>query len=169
MSNFPSLQPAMTVLVTLGDMSPVGSASRGTPLAIAAMVDGTVKSEPGFAPAIDAAWVGQGADYIHNDPSGKHMRLNAHAVVKDKSGALVYLSYSGVVDITPELGLVLGGSPDAKTTEFGNSFIEMKFETGDEKLKDLETGVFIGAGRFVVEKGKPVVVEYKLSKAVKGN
>lgn len=40
---------------------------------------------------------------------------------RDKSGALVYLSYSGVVDITPELGLVLGGSPDAKTTEFGNS------------------------------------------------
>lgn len=40
---------------------------------------------------------------------------------RDKSGALVYLSYSGVVDITPELGLVLGGSPDAKTTAFGNS------------------------------------------------
>ena len=46
--------------------------------------------------------------------------------------------------------------------------IEMKFETGDEKLKDLETGVFVGAGRFVVEKGKPVVVEYKVSKAAKG-
>ena len=47
--------------------------------------------------------------------------------------------------------------------------IEMKFETGDEKLKDLETGVFIGAGRFVIEKGKPIVVEYKISKAVKGD
>ena len=122
---------------------------------------------------------------------------------RDKSGALVYLSYSGVVDITPELGLILGGSPDAKTTAFGNScrpralaspfcqmhpyvycllpsfhfqpnsmianlVIEMKFETGDEKLKGLETGVFLGAGRFVVEQGKPVVVEYKISKAVKG-
>ena len=41
--------------------------------------------------------------------------------LRDKSGGLVYLSYSGVVDITPELGLVLGGSPDAKTTDFGNS------------------------------------------------
>lgn len=46
------------------------------------MVDASVKSEPGFTPAIDAACVGQGADYIHNDPSGKHMRLDAHAVVK---------------------------------------------------------------------------------------
>ena len=41
--------------------------------------------------------------------------------LRDKSGGLVYLFYSGVVEITPELGLVLGGSPDAKTTEFGNS------------------------------------------------
>ena len=46
--------------------------------------------------------------------------------------------------------------------------IEIKFETGDEKLKDLELGVFVGAGRFLVEKGKPVVVEYKISKIVKG-
>ena len=50
-----------------------------------------------------------------------------------------------------------------------NLVIEMKFETGDEKLKDLETGVFLGAGRFVVEPGKPAVVEYKISKAVKGS
>ena len=47
--------------------------------------------------------------------------------------------------------------------------IEMKFETGDEKLKDLELGVFVGSGRFLVEEGKPAVVEYKISKVVKGN
>lgn len=45
--------------------------------------------------------------------------------------------------------------------------IEMRFETGDEKLKELETGMFVGAGRFRVEEGK-VVVEYKMSKVVKG-
>lgn len=58
--------------------------------------------------------------------------------------------------------------PIPKKNLIVNLVIEMKFETGDEKLKDLETGVFVGAGRFVVEKGKPVVVEYKISKAVKG-
>ena len=47
--------------------------------------------------------------------------------------------------------------------------IEMKFETGDDKLKDLELGVFVGAGRFLAEKGKPAVVEYKISKIVKGS
>ena len=44
----------------------------------------------------------------------------------------------------------------------------MKFETGDEKLRALETSVFVGAGRFVVQKDKPVTVEYKLSKVVMG-
>lgn len=41
-----------------------------------------LKSEPGFEPAIDAEIVGNANDYIHNDPDGKHMRLNAHGVVK---------------------------------------------------------------------------------------
>lgn len=41
--------------------------------------------------------------------------------LRDKSGGLVYVSYDGVVEMTPELGLVFGGSPDAKTTDFGKS------------------------------------------------
>ena len=44
----------------------------------------------------------------------------------------------------------------------------MRFETGEEKLKDLELGTFVGAGRFLVGDGKPVTVEYKLSKLIKG-
>ena len=44
----------------------------------------------------------------------------------------------------------------------------MKFEIEDEKLKDLEIEVFLKAGRFVIEKGKSVMVEYKISKTVKG-
>ena len=46
------------------------------------MTNMVVKSEPGFSPSIDAEIVGSGNDYIHNDPSGKHMRLDAHGVVK---------------------------------------------------------------------------------------
>ena len=46
------------------------------------MTGGTVKSESGFSPAIDAEFFGTGADYIHNDPDGKRMRLNAHGVLK---------------------------------------------------------------------------------------
>lgn len=42
------------------------------------------------------------------------------------------------------------------------------FQTGDEKLRELETSTFVAAGRFRYEQGKPVVVEYKVSKVVKG-
>lgn len=46
------------------------------------MTGGSIKSESNFSPAIDAQFEGVGADYIHNDPSGTHMRLNAHGAVK---------------------------------------------------------------------------------------
>lgn len=133
------------------------------------MTGGSLKSESNYSPSIDAEWIGTGNDYIHHDPDGKNMRLDAHAVVKDKSGSYLYVHYSGVVEITPELGMILGGKEEAKTTEFGHSFIEMRFETDDEKLKELELGTFVGAGRFVVAKDKPVVVEYRVSQVVKGS
>ena len=47
--------------------------------------------------------------------------------------------------------------------------IEMKFETGAETFKDLELGMFVGSGRFIIEQGKPVTVEYKVSKVAKGD
>lgn len=44
--------------------------------------------------------------------------------------------------------------------------VHMAFETGDMRLKGLERGVFVGAGRFIVEKGKKLTVEYKVSQVV---
>ncbi|KAL8809746.1 MAG: hypothetical protein Q9200_003139 [Gallowayella weberi] len=167
--NFPTLQPAMTMMVEIGSPLPVGSASRGAPLTAVPMTGGTAISHPSFKPSIDTVFANQGHDYIHNDPSGKHMRLDAHGVLKDKgSGSLIYIHYTGVVNITPAEGAVLSGSPEAKTTEFGGAFIHITFETGDEALKDLETGVFVAAGRFVVEKDRPATVEYRISKVVQG-
>ncbi len=36
------------------------------------------------------------------------------------------------------------------------------FETGSDALRDLERKVFVGSGRFIIESGRPVVVEYKI-------
>lgn len=52
------------------------------------MVGGTVVSEPGFTPALNAKFEGTGNDYIRNDPDGKRMRLNAHGVVKTHDDAV---------------------------------------------------------------------------------
>lgn len=46
------------------------------------MTGGTVKSAPGFSPSLDAEFVGVGNDYIKADGDGKHVRLNAHGVLK---------------------------------------------------------------------------------------
>ena len=52
------------------------------------MVGGTVTSEPGFTPALNATFEGTGNDYIRNDPDGKRMRLNAHGVLKTHDDAV---------------------------------------------------------------------------------
>jgi Protein of unknown function (DUF3237) len=39
----------------------------------------------------------------------------------------------------------------------------VKFETGSNELRALEQKVYVASGRFVVEEGKPLVVEYKIS------
>jgi Protein of unknown function (DUF3237) len=48
------------------------------------------------------------------------------------------------------------------------SVTHLTFETGSAKYKDLENGVFVSAGRFIVEKDKPVMVEYKVSRVKHG-
>ena len=82
MSDFPTLEPAFTIQVVIEPPMGIGSSSRGTSLAVVPMLGGTMKSESGFSPAIDANFKGVGNDYIHNDPTGKHMRLNAHGVLE---------------------------------------------------------------------------------------
>lgn len=73
--------------------------------------------------------------------------------------------YKGTVALTSGVKAVLGGGSDAKTTAYGDSFVNFTFETGSEKYKDLQNGTYVAAGHFVTE-GKGVVVEYKVSKVV---
>jgi RNA polymerase I-specific transcription initiation factor RRN6 len=41
--------------------------------------------------------------------------------------------------------------------------IHVTFESGSEKYKELERGVFVGAGRFILDRGG-LGVEYKVSR-----
>ncbi|KNG86793.1 hypothetical protein ANOM_004661, partial [Aspergillus nomiae NRRL 13137] len=157
MSGFPTLKPAFTVRVNIDAALAVGSASRSNPLQVVPMTGGTVKGDSGFSPALDAEFVGVGNDYIHADADGKHMRLNAHAVLKTKDDALLYLNYTGVVNLTStEQAVFAGTAPE-----------EPSLTTGDERYKDLENRVFVGQGRFNIESGKPVV-EYRVSQVLQG-
>ena len=86
------------------------------------MTGGTLTSEPSFSPPINASWALAGADFIHNDPDGKRMRLDAHGAVKDQgTGGAIYMHYTGVVVITEALAKILGAQEEAVSTEFGDS------------------------------------------------
>lgn len=129
------------------------------------MVSGTIKSEPGFEPALDAELHGVGYDYIHNDADGGNMRLDVRSQVKNSDGTIFAMFYKGTVALTAGVKAILGGSEDAKTTEYGDSFVNFSFETGNPKYKELENGTYVAAGHFVKEPGeKGTIVEYKVSK-----
>jgi len=83
--------------------------------------------------------------------------------LKDKRGAVLGFKYSGIVNVTPGVAKVLGGAADAKTTEFGDIFTHVLFETGSEEFRTLEQKVYVASGRFIVEEGKNPVVEYLIS------
>ncbi|OKL60000.1 hypothetical protein UA08_04571 [Talaromyces atroroseus] len=163
MSGFPVLKPAFTVRVSVDAALPVGSNHRQAALVVVPMVGGTVVSEPGFTPAINATFVGTGNDYIRRDPDGKAMRLDAHGVVKTHDDALLYLHYNGTVNVTEGVAKALSGEAGDAETPYGDSFTSFTVETGDERYKDLENGVFVGAGHFVTKTGEKTIVEYKVS------
>ncbi|KAK5251124.1 hypothetical protein LTR40_007223, partial [Exophiala xenobiotica] len=61
-SPYPSLQPALHLVITIGPASNVGSLSRGAPLMVVPLVSATLRSEPGFPVEVDAWTRGPGAD-----------------------------------------------------------------------------------------------------------
>ncbi|KAF7590041.1 hypothetical protein BBP40_003294 [Aspergillus hancockii] len=156
MSGFPSLKPAFTVRVAIDAALPCFSIQPSPGC-----------GDLGFSPTLDAEFVGTGNDYIHADPDGKHLRLNAHGVLKTKDDALLYLSYTGVLTLTPVEQAVFGGTAPEGSTAFGNLFTHFTFETGDKRYKELENRVFVGQGRFNIENGKPIV-EYRVSQVLHG-
>jgi len=156
----------MTMTLYVGNAITVGSYSRGTPLTDGPIVGGTLISAPQFKPAINATLVGVGNDYFHADPDGKRTRLNAQGIYQNNYNASerIYFHYHGILEFTPALDLILSGSPDAATTPFGAIFIEQKFETGVERWAPLENAIFVGGGRFIVEKGQTGnIIEYVMS------
>ncbi|TAQ88528.1 hypothetical protein B7494_g3140 [Chlorociboria aeruginascens] len=164
MAHFPKLIPAFIAHVVIDAPFPLGTLSKGAPLSVIPFLaeNSYIKSQSGYAIELDSVFV-HGSDYIKQDPSGKHLRLDVSSVVKDASGAFVVFKYTGVINITEGVKKVLGGDAEARTTPFGDSFTHVVFETGDAKLKAIEDKVYVASGHFIIEAGKPTVVEYLIS------
>ncbi|CAK7215035.1 hypothetical protein SBRCBS47491_002352 [Sporothrix bragantina] len=163
MSSYPKLVPAFTARVPIDAPTAVGSSKGGLNL-VPILTGGSFVSEPGYAVKVDAEFV-HGADLIRPDVDGKRLRLNVNAILKQKGTEDAFFNYvyTGIIEINGEIGKVLTGAADAATTSQGNAFTHVSFETGHPALKELENRLYVAAGRFVVEQGQPVIVEYKIS------
>lgn len=93
-----------------------------------------------------------------------------NSLSRNNDGTVFAMYYKGTVALTAGVKAVLGGSSDATTTPYGDSFVTFSFESGNAKYKELENGTYVAAGHFVVNEPdvKGVIVEYKVSKVVKG-
>jgi Protein of unknown function (DUF3237) len=97
---------------------------------------------------------------------------------------MVRFDYTGIIALSPATAAIFAEKEDAKTTDYGDAcelalFVAVvartnaadllvvvthcKFETGNEELKALESHVYVASGRFILEPGKPLTVEYKIS------
>jgi len=164
MSGFPKLIPAFTAHIAIDPPVTVGAVSKGGPLAVVPFISdhSFIRSEPDYPIKVDAVFA-HGSDFIRQDPSGKLVRLDVNSILNDKSGAVIAFKYSGIVTLTEATGKALGGGKDAKTTEFGDGVTHVLFETGSEALKGLEEKIYVASGRFILDAGKPIIVEYKIS------
>jgi len=86
---------------------------------------------------------------------------------RNADGTILAMYYKGTVVMTEGVKAILSKSPDAKTTDYGDSFVNFTFETGSDQYKDLQNGTYVASGHFIQEQGvKGVIVEYKVSKVV---
>ncbi|KAF4465943.1 hypothetical protein FALBO_7199 [Fusarium albosuccineum] len=163
-NDFPSLEPAFTARLYPSPDFQIGSTGNGQVLSVVPIKSGTIKSEPGFETSLDAEMV-FGADYVRMVPDQSHVTINVSAILKNIDGALLTYSYKGIIGVNEEFMAVFTGSPDAKTTSYGNAISHVKFEASGDDLRGLNTGLFIGSAHFVVENGS-FFIETKISKIV---
>lgn len=92
--------------------------------------------------------VGAAADWalIGQDGFG---RLDERLTFKTVDGALIYVQYFGLIEITSEIMDILNGGHTP--TNFGDQyfFTNPRLETGDERYSWVNQTVFIGEGRVV--------------------
>ncbi|KAK4199116.1 hypothetical protein QBC40DRAFT_282537 [Triangularia verruculosa] len=164
MSGFPKLIPAFTARVAIEPPTSIAPNLVHVPFIPSA---GSIVSESSYPIQVNAPIL-HGADYITTSPDAKTVKLEVQSIAKDSAtGARIRFNYTGTVALLGAAGKVLKGDPSAATTGFGEAFIHPVFQTGGvPELAELANKTYVGSGRFIIEEGKPVIVEYKISEVV---
>lgn len=108
-------------------------------------------------PQLTGRFVGAGADWLTIGADG-FGRLDVRGTIKTDDGALLYIQYLGLIEVTEAVQSILGGAE--ASTEYGDQyfFTHPRIETGDERYQWVNTTAFLAQGRVVAGPA----VEYKV-------
>ena len=90
------------------------------------------------------------------NPATNTAHLNVRAGARSSTGDGIFLQYQGTLEVNEAGEKVLSGSPDARSTEYGDQewFTSPLIETNSQNFKWMEETVWLGQGHWVVdEKG----------------
>ncbi|KAJ5811493.1 hypothetical protein N7474_007794 [Penicillium riverlandense] len=115
---------------------------------------------------IKATIIPGGGDWILMDPSTNVCHLNVRTQARTSDGKHnIYVHYPGVLRVDEAGGKVMGWASDAKSTQYGDHdwFASPVIETDDPACKWVETSLFVGQGRYVIDDDGSAV-EYQIFK-----
>ena len=92
--------------------------------------------------------VGAGGDWLLAGADG-YGRIDVRGTFATHDGAFIYVQYHGLVELTPAIQAILGGS--GEPTDYGDQyfFTTPRMETGDERYAWVNQSVFLGEGRLL--------------------
>ncbi|KAF6766891.1 hypothetical protein PSEUBRA_001105 [Kalmanozyma brasiliensis GHG001] len=144
------------------------------PVAAALSIPGTPVGDRSYIPVVEggtlegegiSAKVTPGGDWaIVKDGYGK-LDVRVHAITPDNE--VLYIQYSGHLEVTPAVGKILGADASAKSTNFDDQYLlttPVIEAPANSKHAWVNRTVFVGKGRFELD-GNTVTVIYELFKA----
>ncbi|KAK5711528.1 hypothetical protein LTR17_018356 [Elasticomyces elasticus] len=135
-------------------------------MAVGPIDHGTVESVPGYGAEHFKGTVANGADVFYVESTSKSVRLDFRSVIRVPAGDSLYFSFIGYIEGNADTATILRGSPDAKSTSWGSSFLSGTFETGNPKWMAMNRKIYVGSQRLIREPDKPLIVEINLSEVV---
>lgn len=122
--------------------------------------------EGGFLSGLVDADCIHGLDLSRAPGTFDFTRLAVDSLWRNSDDSYIQLSYEALIRMTEDVKRIFMGHEDSKTTAFGDVHAHFKFQTGNAKLKALHESMFVGSGRFIVEAGKELTVEYQIGRMV---
>lgn len=145
-----NLEPEFTYDANLEPALVPGAGPYGTRM-VMTVIGGQVKGE-----RISGSLVGAGADWAVIGPDG-WARLDVRAQVQTDDGAVIYVSYGGLLELTEKVMAAV--SSGTVGTEFEDQYFRTtpRLETGDERYAWVNQTLFVARGRMI-----PSGVEYEV-------